>query len=94
MQRTQNNILPDPTRAQRRVAELKLINALELYRNAQNQLKAAQLGYDKLDSDFEAAREAFSRAVELEPSNEAALLGLGRISLALGSTDDALQYFP
>ncbi|MFC1922355.1 tetratricopeptide repeat protein [Chloroflexota bacterium] len=89
----QSNILPDPTRAQRRVAELKLIDALDLYRNAQNQLKAAQLIYEEIDSDFESAKAAFSRAVELQPSNEAALLGLGRINLALGSTDEALQYY-
>ena len=89
----QSNILPDPTRAQSRVSQLKLINALELYSNAQNQLKTAQLAYEKLDSDFEAANAAFSNAVELQPSNEAALLGLGRISLAYGLTDEALKYY-
>jgi tetratricopeptide (TPR) repeat protein len=89
----QNKILPDLNRAQRRVSELKLINALELYTQSQNQLKAAQLAYDNLETDFAAAHSAYTNALEIQPSNEAALMGLGRISQALGETEQALMYY-
>jgi len=80
-------------RKQRRVSELRMINVLELYSSAEDKLISAELQYANLESDFEAAHSAYSSALEVEPSNEAALMGLGRIYLALGETEQALEYF-
>jgi tetratricopeptide (TPR) repeat protein len=89
----QDNFSQELNRRQRRASELKLLDVLELYSNVQNQLEFAQVQYSGLESDYSAAQSAYSNAIDIQPSNEDALLGLGRINLVVGNTEQALEYF-
>jgi tetratricopeptide (TPR) repeat protein len=78
---------------QKRYAKAKLSEAVASYTAAHNLFLAAQPTYDQLSSQFEEALTSYQRALELQPNNESALLGLGKLYLTLEMPEEAMNYF-
>jgi tetratricopeptide (TPR) repeat protein len=56
-------------------------------------LLAAQEKYEQNYVDFDIATNSYTNALSLDPNNELALLGLGRLQLAHGLEEKAVSYF-
>lgn len=78
---------------QKRYAKLKLSEAVISYTAAHNLFLATQPTYEQLGSQFDEAVANYQRALELQPTNELALLGLGKLYLAVENPEEALNYF-
>ncbi len=81
------------TKKERRRIRVGIKRATETLNSAQSRLKAAESAFQKASVDLEAARTAYLTALELDPGNELALIGLGRLSALSDSMDEALQYY-
>ena len=81
------------TRREIRKSQLTLIHAMEDYVTYQNNLLAAQRIYYQSDSDLELAMENYLKALEFQSNNDAALRGLGKLSLVSKSPEEAVKHF-
>jgi tetratricopeptide (TPR) repeat protein len=82
-----------PTRKQRRKIDFGIARATQSLEAAQSRYGAAQLAFQKVEVDLEAARSAYQKALDLDPGNELALIGLGRLSALSSSPVQALPYY-
>jgi tetratricopeptide (TPR) repeat protein len=78
---------------EKRKAELKLVRISEIYTQAEGAYLVAQRDFASIDPDIEAARGAYLRALEIQPSNEYALIGLGHLSFILSAEQESLDYY-
>lgn len=79
-------------RREKRASELKLDNAMNDYANFHSKLIAAQQQLQLAGVDFEFAKANYEQALNFNPNNDLALLGLGKLHLALGFDEEALKY--
>lgn len=79
-------------RRQKRVSQLKLKDAVDEYANLHGKLIAAQRQYQLAGAEFDSAKSYYEQALDLSPNFDLALLGLGKLYLALGSETEALEY--
>jgi tetratricopeptide (TPR) repeat protein len=80
------------TKVQKRATELKLRDALESYTESYNILLFASRSFEQAEEEFESARLHYQSALDLHPNNEFALLGLGKLYMTMGETEDGLTY--
>ena len=81
------------SRRQKRASELKLRDAMEDFVTYENKLEAAQRSLSQTDALYKAAEANYQKALELQPNNEFAWLGLGKLQLVSGTPEEALVYF-
>jgi tetratricopeptide (TPR) repeat protein len=74
-------------------ADLTYVLALDDYEIYFNKLLAAEQNFKEVQTDIDQANSNYYKALDIQPNNGAALLGLGKLSLVSGLKEDALQYF-
>jgi tetratricopeptide (TPR) repeat protein len=81
------------TRKEKNKSRLTLIHAMEDYIDYQNKLLYAQRSFQQAEADLESAVENYNKALEFQPDNDAALRGLGKLSLVSRSPEEAVNLF-
>jgi tetratricopeptide (TPR) repeat protein len=69
-----------------------LAEAKQIYDRNYREMLLAQEEYDQTSITFDVATSNFTDALALEPNNELALLGLGRLQIARGMESEAISY--
>lgn len=77
--------------SQPRRIQIQIENAIKTYEQAQMEVKAAQIEYDKTAGHFNVASENYKSALAIDSDNVSALLGMGNLQLAHGLTAEGLN---
>jgi tetratricopeptide (TPR) repeat protein len=93
VERIQEQSATAQTRSEKRVSALKLEDISEVYGSIHNRYLAAQRAFEQTSTYFETSEAYYQKALNLQPVNEYALLGLGKLHLAAGAPEIALGYF-